>query len=259
MNQKMPVIFFGHGSPMLALEKSPVTEEIQEIGKSVLKKFGKPHAILCISAHWYTNGSFVQKEKNPEQIYDMYGFPDALYQVKYPVPGDPELGGKIMEILGDAVKVNDDWGIDHGTWTVLVHAFPKADIPVVQLSVNSSCTAEEHFAMGKKLRRLREEGYLIIGSGNIVHNLRRVEWKNPGGTEKAEQFNRDVIDRLQKGDFESLVHYKDLEHQEYAVPTPDHYVPLLYILGACDQEEPTIFNDVCNLGAIAMTSVAFGL
>ena len=168
MGKRMPVIFSGHGSPMIALEQNDITEGMKKIGKKVISEYGKPKAILAVSAHWYTRGTFTQSTKDPSQIYDMYGFPRELYQVKYPVHGDQALTDRIKGLLGNQVSIDDSWGIDHGTWTVLVHMFPKADIPVVQLSVDGTLTSEECFEIGKKLAPLREEGYLIFGSGNIV-------------------------------------------------------------------------------------------
>lgn len=180
MNKKMPVIFSGHGDPMIALRDDEVTRGMRRVGDNVLKQYGKPKAILAISAHWYTKGTFVQTAAEPKQIYDMYGFPKDLYEVKYPAKGCKELSDRVKEILGDSVKVDDSWGIDHGTWTVLVHMFPDADIPVVQLSVDGALDEIGLYEIGWKLAALREEGYLIFGSGNVVHNLRRVEWDNPG-------------------------------------------------------------------------------
>ena len=195
---RMPVIFSGHGSPMIALENNEITVGMEKVGRHVIGKYGKPKAILAISAHWYTRGTCVQSVEQPKQVYDMYGFPEELYQVKYPVTGDKELTEKVETVLGDLVSVNNSWGIDHGTWTVLVHMFPKADIPVVQLSVDGTLTAEECYQVGQKLSALREEGYLIFGSGNVVHNLRRVEWDNPDGTEMTNAFNDYIIDEKRR-------------------------------------------------------------
>lgn len=257
--KKMPVIFSGHGSPMLALEDTEVTRGLRKVGDSILAGFGKPKAILAVSAHWYTHGTYVQSTADPKQINDMYGFPKELYEFKYPVKGDPELSKRVTELLGSRVAVNDSWGIDHGTWTVLCHMFPDASIPVVQLSVDADLSANEIYKIGQDLAPLREEGYLIFASGNVVHNLRRVEWDNPGGTKQTLTFNdaiiRDVTDRNDT----AVINYSGYDYSTYAVPTPEHFLPLLYMLGAAEGEKPTVFNNHCELGSIAMTGFAFGL
>lgn len=256
---RMPVIFSGHGDPMIALRNDEVTRSMAQIGKSVTEQFGKPKAILAISAHWYTPGTYVQSAVEPKQIYDMYGFPDELYQVKYPVKGCAELTGRVLELLGDEVSVNDEWGVDHGTWTVLTHMFPQADIPVVQLSVNGRLDKRQCYVIGKRLAPLRDEGYLIFGSGNVVHNLRRVEWDNPNGTDMTLAFNQYIIEKVEAGDHDAVIDYVSGPHASYAVPTPEHYLPLIYCLGAAEAAKPTVFNNVCNLGSMAMTGFAFGL
>lgn len=257
--KKTPVIFSGHGDPMIALRDDEVTRGMREIGDKVLAQFGRPKAILAVSGHWYVPETYVQKTPSPKQVYDMYGFPKALYEVEYPAAGCKELSDRVLELLGEDVSVNNDWGIDHGTWTVLVHMFPAADIPVVQLSVNERLTPKQHYELGKKLSALREEGYLIFGSGNIVHNLHLVEWDNPHGTEATLRFNQAIIDRLEARDDTAVVKYNTLPDAAYAVPTPDHYLPLLYCLGAAEGELPIVFNNVCNLGSMAMTGFAFGM
>ncbi len=212
-----------------------------------------------ISAHWYENGTYIQDAENPKQIYDMYGFPEELYQVKYPVRGCGELTEKVKELLGSTVTVNNEWGIDHGTWTTLVHVFPNADIPVVQLSVNKNISEQECFEIGRKLAPLREQGYLIMANGNVVHNLRLADWNNPGGTKKTQDFNANIISLVDDGKIDELIHYKNLEDWMYAVPTPDHYLPLLYALGAADGDEATVYNNICDLGTMAMTCFGFGM
>lgn len=250
---RMPVIFSGHGSPMIALENNDITAGMEMVGSNVIKKYGKPKAILAISAHWYTKGTYTQSAKEPEQIYDMYGFPQELYDLKYPVQGNAELTEGIQRLLGDAVSIDDEWGIDHGTWTVLVHMFPKGDIPVVQLSVDEMLTAEECHQIGQKISSLREEGYLIFGSGNVVHNLSRVEWDNPDGTKMTHTFNDYIIDAVKAGAKDKIIHYTEGPEASYAVPTPEHYLPLIYCLGAVGGDKVQIFNNVCNLGSMAMT------
>jgi 4,5-DOPA dioxygenase extradiol len=255
---RTPVIFSGHGSPMIALENNEITAGMAAVGRNVLEKYGKPKAILAISAHWYTTGTYTQSAAQPDQVYDMYGFPRELYQVKYPVSGDKDLTDRIRAVLGNGVSVDDSWGIDHGTWTVLVHMFPKADIPVVQLSVDNTLTEEECRQVGQKLSALRGEGYLIFGSGNVVHNLRRVEWDNPDGTAMTHAFNDYIIDAVKAGAVDKVVHYADGPEAAYAVPTPDHFLPLIYCLGAADGDPVQVFNNVCNLGSMAMTGFVWG-
>lgn len=255
----MPVVFSGHGSPMIALAHNAITEGMDRIGRAVEKQFGKPKAILMVSAHWYTHGTFVQSAPEPRQVYDMYGFPKELYQVKYPAKGDRELTGKVQELLGSAVAVNDDWGIDHGAWTVLVHMFPKADIPVVQLSVDGDISHEEEFQLGRKLADLRKQGYLILGSGNVVHNLREVEWDNKGGSAATLRFNDYITEAVLQGDTDKVIGFGSHPDAAYAVPTPDHYLPLLVCLGAAGSDRAQVFNKVCNLGSMAMTGYAWGM
>ena len=257
--EKMPVIFVGHGDPMIALKINEMTETLKKIGKNIIEKHGEPKAILCISAHWYTKDTFIQSTEIPNQVYDMFGFPNELYKVKYPVKGSKELTKDVEKILGNEVKINDDWGIDHGTWTVFVHMFPEAKIPVVQLSVNANLSANKAYKLGEKLAKLREKGYLIVGSGNIVHNLRKIEWDNPKGTQEADKFDRYILENISKREDEKVIKYEEHEYSNYAVPTPDHFMPILYILGASQGEKPYIFNEMRELGSLSMTSYAFGL
>ena len=255
---RMPVIFSGHGDPMIALRDDEITRGMAAVGKKVIEEYGKPKAILAVSAHWYTRGTFIQTASEPRQIYDMYGFPRELYEVKYPVSGDLELSKKVMALLGDTVRANDDWGIDHGTWTVLVHMFPNADIPVVQLSVDGTLPKEKLFEIGERLSGLRDQGYLIFGSGNVVHNLHRVEWDNPEGTQMTHSFNDYIVDAVLNGEKTKVVNYQNGPEAAYAVPTPEHYLPLVYCLGAASGDRAEVFNNVCNLGSMAMTGFVFG-
>lgn len=259
-DKRMPVVFTGHGSPMLALEDSPVTRELHALGRRIERDFDKPKAILSISAHWYWEGTYVQTAPEPTQIYDMYGFPPELYQVKYPARGSAELSARVLELLGADVQADNRWGIDHGSWTVLVHLFPEADVPVVQLSVDQMKNPRQVFELGQALAPLRDEGYLILGSGNVVHNLYQVDWDHPDdASPECRAFNADVISRVRAHDDEGLLNWEELPHARYAVPTPDHYMPLLYALGAARGDDAQVFNDVCNLGSIAMTGFAFGM
>lgn len=251
---KMPVIFSGHGSPMVAIENNEITQTMNAIGDSI----EKPKAILAISAHWYTDHTSIQSVAHPKQIYDMYGFPKELYELQYPVSGSAPLTESVRSLLGTEVTIDDTWGIDHGTWSVLVHMFPKADIPVVQLSVNRHLDPQQSYALGQKLEPLRDQGYLIFGSGNVVHNLGRVEWDNPDGTEMTHRFNDAITYAVESHDHASIIHYDILPDAAYAVPTPDHFLPLLYCLGAAGNDPVTVFNNVCNLGSMAMTGYVFG-
>lgn len=259
MTNRMPAAFIGHGSPMLALAHDDVTRQLRRIGEEIVAAHGTPKAILAVSAHWYTNCTSVQTDAHPKQIYDMYGFPEALYEVDYPVAGCPELGQAVLNIPGLRVRENNTWGIDHGVWTPLVHLFPRANIPVVEFSVSRELDAWASYEVGRKLAGLREEGYLLLGSGNVVHNLGAVEWDNPHGSRRADEFDEAVRTAVQARDDEAVLAYEKLPHAAYAVPTPDHYLPLAYLLGAAQGEEPRVFNNVRNLGSISMTSYAFGL
>lgn len=256
----MPVVFSGHGSPMIALEHNEITEGMTAVGRKVLEQYGKPKAILAISAHWYVRGTYIQSAPEPKQVYDMYGFPKELYEVKYPVKGNPDLTADVKALLGDAVSVRDDWGIDHGTWTVLCHMFPKADIPVVQLSVNRGLSAQASYNLGARLAPLRDKGYLIFGSGNIVHNLRETNWDMVHeGTPMTAAFDKYIVDAIAKRDDEAVIQYEKGPHADYAVPTPDHFLPIPYILGATQGEKATFFNQIFDLGSMDMTGFTFGL
>lgn len=255
---RMPAIFVGHGSPMIALEHNKLTETYKELGQTILKRFDRPKAILMISAHWYTRGTFVQSTAKPRQIYDMYGFPQELYELSYEPSGHAGLTKAVQDLLGDSVEIDDSWGIDHGAWSILTHIFPKADIPVVQLSVNGLLDEAASYALGEKLATLREDGYLLMGSGNVVHNLRAVEWENEYGSPAADRFDAFIKDAIETRDDAKVIAFRHHPDADYAVPTPDHFLPLLYILGAARDEKPYVFNNVRNLGSMALTGYAFG-
>lgn len=254
----MPAIFVGHGSPMLALDHDEVTEGLKTVGKKVIDELGKPKAILMISAHWYKNRNLIQKTENPQQVFDMYGFPKALYEVEYKPKGCAELSDAVLAIKELEATVDNTWGIDHGTWTPLVHMFPGATIPIVQLSVNGVVSPEKCYEYGRLLAPLREQGYLIMGSGNVVHNLRAVDWDSDHGSPQTIEFNDYITDAVVKRDDKTVINYADHKYARYAAPTADHFLPLLYILGASEGEKPLVFNNVCNLDSIAMTGYAFG-
>lgn len=187
----------------------------------------------------------------------MYGFPQELYDVVYPAKGDSTLTNKVQQLLGNSVSINDSWGIDHGMWTILVHMFPDASIPVVQLSINKYLSSKEMYELGVKLQALRDEGYLIMGSGNIVHNLRRLEWDNPSGTAATIEFDQYISKAVLENDVDTVVNYTSHPHASYAAPTPDHYLPLIYIMGASEGASPTVFNQSYNTGSLSMTGFIF--
>lgn len=254
MNQ-MPTLFVGHGSPMNAIETNSYTEEWVKIAR----KIPKPQGILSVSAHWYTGHTSVFDTKNPKTIYDMYGFPDDLYQIVYDSPGDPALAKMTQSILGDFVGVDNSWGIDHGTWSVLNHMYPKRDVPVVQLSIDKNKPFSYHYLLGKKLQRLREDGILIMGSGNIVHNLHLVRMDVDGGYPWAYEFDDYIEKQIKEKNHEgALKHHKAGRSAENAFWTPDHYLPLLYVLGASNEnDEIDVFNKDCVFGSVSMTGYLF--
>lgn len=254
--KKMPVLFVGHGSPMNAIENNSFTKSWEALGHEL----PKPQAILSVSAHWYTEGTFVNDSEHPRMVYDMYGFPPALYQVQYPAPGAPETARKVASLLQPGASVDNSWGLDHGSWSVLCRMFPGADIPVFQLSVNGLAGAQKHFELGQRLAVLREQGVLIFGSGNVVHNLRRVDWDNAGGYPWAEEFDGYIREKIQARAFGDVVDYRAAgASATLSVPTPDHFYPLLYALGASDAaDNVTVLNDACTMGSLSMTSYLFG-
>ena len=249
---RMPVIFVGHGSPMNAIEENDFTKSWEVIGE----KIPVPKAILSISAHWQTKGTRVNDSVDPRQIYDFYGFPQKLYEVVYNVAGSDELANRVIEILGDQVTVDNSWGIDHGTWSVLSKVYPKADVPVVQLSLNYDMSPIDHLELGKKLSVLRDEGYLIFGSGNIVHNLGIIDWSLEGGFNWADEFDVMVKEHILSGEYEPLIELGN--GGILPVPTREHYLPLLVCLGAVGGVDIVeIFNESRILGSISMTSYLF--
>lgn len=253
----MPAVFIGHGSPMNALESNRYTSAWRAIGAAV----PKPRAVLAISAHWYIGATAVTAMPKPKTIHDFYGFPPELFAVQYPAPGAPEVAQEVAELLKPIGAGLDagQWGLDHGTWSVLVHMFPKADIPVLQLSINMLKPPEYHLELGARLAPLRERGVLIVGSGNVVHNLRMVEWRRPEfGFPWAERFDNAVLDQLAR-DPQRVLAVTNHPDFAMAVPTPDHFLPLLYIAGlASQQEPPTPVIQGYSLGSISMTVYAVG-
>ncbi|MDF2609873.1 MAG: ygiD [Lachnospiraceae bacterium] len=253
---KMPAVFIGHGSPMNAIEDNEFTRNWRDISE----KIPKPEAILSISAHWYTKGTKILNHSKPNTIHDMYGFPKELYDIIYNSPGSPELASKVKDLILREAVYDNSWGIDHGTWSVLVHMYPNRDIPVIQLSIDASAPPEVHYQIGKELRELREQGVLIIGSGNVVHNLRILDYSiEEKGFLWAHKFDDYVRDNIVNRNYDNVVKYQSFgESAKQAVPTPDHYFPLLYILGAAYTEDKiSVYNNKCILGSLSMTSYLF--
>lgn len=252
--RKMPVLFVGHGNPMNALEDNELTQAMKRVGEQL----PTPKGILCISAHWFTEGLRVQSDPEPRQIYDFYGFPKKLYELKYPARGSKELSDRVLALLSGHVSVDDSWGIDHGTWSVLVHLFPDASVPVVQLSVDKDASPEELLEVGKKLKPLSDEGWLILASGNILHNLQRIDWNMEGATPEGELFDLWVKEAVELKMHQALLRYQDHPSANYAVPTTDHFYPLYYVLGASDPDSLVeVFNEEQMMGSISMTSYVF--
>ncbi len=255
MPERMPALFIGHGSPMNAIETNEYAKAWEALGKQLTK----PKAILSVSAHWFTKGTRITDAEKPRMVYDMYGFPDALYRVAYQPEGAPELARKAITLISKAVTVDNSWGIDHGTWSVLCRMFPDADIPVFQLSVDANADAQTHFQIGRELAPLREEGVMIFGSGNVVHNLSRVNWEMAGGYPWATAFDQYIKNQMVSGNYDGVLQYKKAgPSAAQAFYTPDHFNPLLYVLGAADEKDKLmVFNDSCTLGALSMTSYLF--
>ncbi len=263
---KLPVLFLGHGSPMNAVHDTPYSRNWHRLGQALRQRYGgEIRAVLAVSAHWCTDGTAVTAMPNPRTIHDFGGFPQELFDVRYPAPGSPGLAAEIRSLLGGhAVAADFGWGLDHGTWSVLCHVFPEADIPVVQLSLNVHLDAPAHFALARRLAPLREQGVLIVGSGDIVHNLRLMDWRAPdeagNAYEWAENARSLVNGWLEHGDTQALTDeaaYPPALH--LAAPTPEHWWPLLYAAGAAGADEPLqIFNDDIVGKSLSMTSVVFG-
>ena len=260
-SEKMPVFFIGHGSPMNGIENNVFSRNWAEAARNT----SVPRAVLCISAHWLTKGTLVTAMDSPPTIHDFGGFPEALYAVRYPAPGNPELAMEIRELVQTThAGLDHEWGLDHGAWTVIRHMYPDARIPILQLSIDYHQPAEFHFRLGRELQSLRNKGVLIIGSGNMVHNLRMVAFDKldvPGfGYDWAMEMQSIFREKILSGDYKALLDYPSLgSAARMAIPTPDHYWPLIYTLGLQEpNEETTIFNDDLVGGSITMTSVRFG-
>lgn len=259
MSTLMPAIFIGHGNPMITLSKNAYTEAWEEIGRLM----PRPKAVLSVSAHWYITGSAVTISKAPSTIHDFGGFTRELHEVQYPAPGSPDLARHIKDLLSPiTVELDSDWGLDHGTWTVLRHLYPKADIPAVQLGIDRTKPAEYHFELAKRLVSLREEGVLVVGSGNIVHSLHAYKWGENVSQpyDWAVRFENRIREFILNGDDAGVIAYEKLgEDAKLSVPTPDHFLPLLYILGLRKENENISFPvDGFDGGSMSMLSVQVG-
>lgn len=252
----MPLLFLGHGSPMNAIEENEFTKEFNNLSNHI----SEPKAILCISAHWETKGLLVTAMESPKTIHDFRGFPKELYEVQYPAKGNPEIAKEIKDIIKN-IDLDYSWGLDHGTWSVIKHLYPNADIPVLQMSLDYTKTPIEHYELAKNLQVLRDKGLLIVGSGNIVHNLSILDWKRLNdidyGFDWAIEVKEKVNNFILNDNHEALINYeKNGKEFKLAIPTPEHYLPLLYILALKNKDENiSIFNDKAVAGSLTMTSV----
>jgi len=260
---RMPVVFFGHGSPMIALEDNAVTQRWRRIAQTIERDYRRPRAILCVSAHWLTRGLAVTAMQTPRTIHDFGAFPQALFDVRYPAPGEPALAAEIASLLAPAPVVQDqtEWGLDHGTWSVLCKAWPDADIPVVQLSLDATLSPQDHLATARRLTSLREDGVLIIGTGNIVHNLRLMNWSNPDCPPApwAQAFEDAMCDAIDAHDAEPVADFASLgEAARLSVPTPDHFWPVLYALGVTDRTDRVDIDPrFIQHASLSMTSIVW--
>jgi len=257
MTEKMPVLFVGHGSPMNAIEENEFAQAWVDMGRQL----PRPKAILAISAHWESMGTKVTAMEKPRTIYDFYGFPKELYEVTYPAPGSPDLAQTVRKVIKQTeIKPDMSWGLDHGTWSVLKRMFPHADVPVVQISLDRSKSARQHYELGQQLRELREEGVLIVSSGNIVHNLSMVVFDDNLKFDWAEAFDARIKAWILSGDHDPMIQYeKQGRSAELAINSAEHYLPLLYTLGLKDEAEPiSFFADKVTYGAISMRSIKLG-
>ena len=254
--RRMPVVFVGHGNPMNAIERNEFHREWETLSR----KLPKPKAILCISAHWETRGVYLTESEKPETIHDFYGFPKALFDVYYPAPGDPGLAHRVKGLINTVdVQLDPARGLDHGAWSVLMVMYPEADVPVVQLSLDTRRPGSFHYALAKELQPLREDGVLILGSGNIVHNLHAFSFHDPRPLDWAMRWDEGIKKRIMERDHEALMAYETLgPHANLAVPTPEHYYPLLYILAQQAGDEQLAFFNSKVLSSISMTSVSIG-
>ncbi len=259
--QLMPVLFIGHGSPMNGIEDNDLTQRWKQMAAEI----PVPKAVLVVSAHWLSKGTRITAMDFPQTIHDFGGFPNALFEVQYPAPGDPALARETASLITSTqVEQDHDWGLDHGTWTIIRHMYPEATIPVLQLSIDYTKGPQYHYDLAKELYNLRKKGVLIVGSGNMVHNLRMVAWDkltaDAYGYDWALQMNTKFKELISAGEHQSLIRYESLGKEALlAIPTPEHYLPLLYTLGLKGESDPvSFFNDKAVAGSLTMTSVKFG-
>ncbi len=257
---KMPALFLGHGSPMNAIEENEFVQGFRKVSSEI----EVPKAIIVVSAHWESRGTKVTAMEHPQTIHDFGGFPKALYEVQYPAPGSPELARETQSLIKSTdVHLDDKWGLDHGAWSVIRHMYPKANIPVIQLSLDYYKTPREHYELAKELAALREKGILIVGSGNLVHNLGRVDWQRLNENfafDWAQEATNKMNNFILNGDHDSLINYsKQGKEFQLSIPTPEHFLPLLYVLGLQEKNEKiSLFNDEPVAGSLSMTSVKIG-
>ncbi|MBN3520071.1 4,5-DOPA dioxygenase extradiol [Algoriphagus lutimaris] len=257
----MPVLFLGHGSPMNAIEENEFVKGFRKVSSEI----EMPKAILVVSAHWETLGTKVTAMDSPPTIHDFGGFPKALYEVQYPAPGSPALAKETQQLIkGTEVHLDDQWGLDHGSWSVIRHMYPQANVPVIQMSIDYRKSPQEHYQLAQELRTLRNKGVLIVGSGNLVHNLRMVDWRRLNENyafDWAEEASQKMTEYILNRDHENLIQFsKQGRAFQLSIPTPEHYLPLLYTLGLQDKnEEISLFNDKPLAGSLTMTSVKIGV
>ena len=251
----MPLLFVGHGNPMNALEDNDFSRTWAQLGQTL----PRPKGVVCISAHWETDGTCVTAMERPATIHDFTGFPPALENMDYPAPGSPELAKRIMNMVTSTrIRPDRSWGLDHGAWSVLSRMYPQADIPVVQVSIDAWAPPSFHYELGRELKPLREEGVLILGSGNMVHNLRVMAWQEEG-FDWASECDAAMARLISGGDHQGLIDYAGLPHAAQAIPTEEHFLPLIYVLGAMDKSESvTFFNERVTLGSISMRGLRAG-
>ena len=256
--EQMPVLVVGHGSPMNAIEENEFVASWRNIGKTI----PKPNAILCISAHWVTRGTHVTAMEKPLTIHDFGGFPQELFEIQYPAPGSPELAKETKELISrTSVGLDEKWGLDHGCWSVLKHIYPNADVPIVQLSLDYYQDAQYHYELAKELSSLRKKGVLIVGSGNLVHNLKMIAWDKFNEPEYAYDWAVEALDKMKEyilaNNHKSLIDYKSQGNAfKLAIPTPEHYLPMIYALALKEENEKvSLFNDKTVAGSLAMTSL----
>ncbi|MDW3212284.1 MAG: 4,5-DOPA dioxygenase extradiol [Reichenbachiella sp.] len=255
-SEKMPTLFVGHGNPMNAILENDITRGWQEMGKGL-----KPKAILCISAHWQTKGTMVTMTPKPRTIHDFGGFPKALFDVQYPAPGSPEMAAEVIqEVKKTTVEEDHEWGLDHGTWSVLIKMFPEADVPVFQLSLDYKQGPQYHYELAQELKALRKKGVLIVGSGNIIHNLRMARWDSDEPYDWALNFDQKTKEWIENNDYSTLINYSKIGQEAMlSIPTNEHYLPMLYTLALRDEKETlTFFNESILMGSMAMRSFVIG-